>query len=264
MDIEKMLQGKGGYVFVSHSHLDIQGVRKIRNFLEKEGMEPILFYLRCMEGGDEQKLETLKKLIFDEIDAREFFLYVNSENAVASKWVQEELEYIRATRPQRMISIDLNENDGKIENKLSRLIRGMRVFISASARDRELANRLTNTLNAHDFRVYDADASLSVGELWSNSLSRNFESLAEEGCVIALLTGSSLKSQFVRYELQVAVEKNVPILPVLVGETSAILCMEELPMLRNFQLLMVSEVPTDEELEQVAQVALAMQSKLFE
>ena len=192
----------------------------------------------CYLAG--QKLETLKKLIFDEIDAREFFLYVNSENAATSKWVQEELEYIRSTRPQRMISIDLNESDGEIANKLFRLIRGMRVFISASARDRELVNRLTNTLNAHDFRVYDADASISVGELWSNSLSRNFESLAKEGCVIALLTESSLKSQFVRYELEAAVEKNVPILPVLVGETSAILCTEQLPMLRRLQLLTVS------------------------
>ena len=78
MNVEKLFEGKGGYVFVSHSHLDIEKVRKIRNFLESEGIEPILFYLRCMDGGDEQKIGALKKLICDEIDAREFFLYINT------------------------------------------------------------------------------------------------------------------------------------------------------------------------------------------
>ena len=69
MDIENLYKGKGGYVFVSHSHLDIEQVRKIRNFLEDSGMEPILFYLRSMDCEDKEKLKTLKRLIFDEIDA---------------------------------------------------------------------------------------------------------------------------------------------------------------------------------------------------
>ena len=64
MNIEKTFKGEGGYVFVSHSHVDVQDVRKIRNFLEQEGMEPILFYLRCMDGGTEEQIAMLKKLIF--------------------------------------------------------------------------------------------------------------------------------------------------------------------------------------------------------
>ena len=263
MDIEKLYQGKGGYVFVSHSHLDIQEVRKIRNFLEKEGMEPILFYLRCMDGGDEEKLASLKKLIFDEIDAREFFLYVGSKNAQASKWVQEELDYIRKTRPQRLVAIDLSETENFTTEKLARLVRGMRVFISSSARDRELVERVTNALKASDFRVYDTSSSLSPAFSWEASLSQNFTELSKEGCVIALLTENGVRSQFLKYELQSAVEKNVPILPVVFGEMPITFIMEEVPALRRIQCLVLSENPTDEEISSIAQCAMKMQERLF-
>lgn len=38
-------RGKGGCIFVLHSHDDIKKVRKVRNLLEEEGFEPLCFYL---------------------------------------------------------------------------------------------------------------------------------------------------------------------------------------------------------------------------
>ena len=64
---------KGGYIFLSHSHDDIDKVRKIRNHLEKDGFEPLCFYLKCLEDDSE-----IEDLIKREIDAREWFVFINS------------------------------------------------------------------------------------------------------------------------------------------------------------------------------------------
>ena len=42
---DKLNKSKGGYIFLSHSHDDIEKVRKLRNMLEDEGFEPLCFYL---------------------------------------------------------------------------------------------------------------------------------------------------------------------------------------------------------------------------
>ena len=83
-------KSEGGYVFISHAHKDIGAIRKIRNYLEDNGLEPICFYLRCLSDNDE-----ILDLIKREIDAREWFLLVDSENARQSKWVKTEVEYIK-------------------------------------------------------------------------------------------------------------------------------------------------------------------------
>ena len=38
----------GGWIFISHSHLDIDIVRRIRNKLEDRGFEPLMFFLKCI------------------------------------------------------------------------------------------------------------------------------------------------------------------------------------------------------------------------
>ena len=262
MNVEKLFEGKGGYVFVSHSHLDIEKVRRIRNFLEKEGVEPILFYLRCMDGQDEEKLASLKKLIFDEIDAREFFLYINSENAATSQWVQEELAYIRATRPGSIATVDLSDGDEITEQTLLRMVRGMRVFISASQYDKALVRRLTDALVKHDFRVYDAERSMAAGALWDESISHTITDLANEGFVIALITDSSIRSDFFVQELKAAFSDHVPVLPIVVGTYPIYFIPDELPELRRLSVLMLSDDPTDEEIAEVGREAAIMRNRI--
>lgn len=88
--------GKGGYIFLSHSHDDITKVRQIRNTLEENGFEPLCFYLKCLNDDSE-----IEDLIKREIDAREWFVFVNSENSRKSKWVTLEREYISKNQPQK-------------------------------------------------------------------------------------------------------------------------------------------------------------------
>ena len=70
---DKLNKTNGGYIFISHSHNDIEKVRKIRNLLEKDGFEPLCFYLKCLSNANE-----IEDLIKREIDAREWFIFVNS------------------------------------------------------------------------------------------------------------------------------------------------------------------------------------------
>lgn len=262
MNVENLFEGKGGYVFVSHSHLDIEKVRKIRNFLEDEGMEPILFYLRCMDGGDESKLDELKRLIFDEIDSREFFLYVKSDNAATSAWVQEELAYIRATHPDRITVIDISDDELENQETLSRMVRGMRVFISSSSRDRELTERISNALEKRDFRVYDVKNSIRGGDLWNESLENTMAHLSREGFVIALITEASIRSRFFTDELAYAVKNKVPILPVVAGNSYVLFeLMKTVPEIGRYQLENLSADPTDEEIEHVVKDAVEIQKR---
>ena len=57
------------YIFVSHSHKDINKVRLVRNYLEDRGAEPILFFLKSVTDDNE-----VEDLIKREIDARLWFL----------------------------------------------------------------------------------------------------------------------------------------------------------------------------------------------
>ena len=43
---------KGGWVFISHSHQDIDLVRKIRNHFERLGFEPLMFYLKFISDNN--------------------------------------------------------------------------------------------------------------------------------------------------------------------------------------------------------------------
>ena len=75
------------FIFISHSHRDLEKVRKIRNFLENNCSEPILFFLKSRDDEDE-----ITSLIKDEIDARIWFIYCDSQNARESRWVKKELD----------------------------------------------------------------------------------------------------------------------------------------------------------------------------
>ena len=112
--------GKGGYVFISHSHGDIVKVRRIRNAMEAEGYEPLCFYLKCLTDADE-----IEGLIKREIDARDWFVYVDSENARKSKWVKKERAYISQCPGKKIITVNL-DGDLQPESIASKVMNSMR------------------------------------------------------------------------------------------------------------------------------------------
>lgn len=63
--------------FLSHSTIDYDNVRRLRNLLVDNGFRPIMFYLRCLE--QKHKDDELKSLLIREIDARNRFILCNSK-----------------------------------------------------------------------------------------------------------------------------------------------------------------------------------------
>ena len=141
---DKLQKSEGGYLFLSHSHKDIRKVRKIRNILEREGFEPLCFYLKCLEEDEE-----IFNLITREIDAREWFVYLHSENAENSDWVTRERAYIDSTNRKKVINLDL-EDPYALVRITPEIIKNLRIFVSYSHRDRELAQRIIRQLSAFD------------------------------------------------------------------------------------------------------------------
>ena len=93
-----MLHRTGAWIFVSHSLGDILQVRRVRNSLEELGHYPLLFYLRSLADDSE-----IDGLIRREIEARNFFLLCDSENARVSRWVQAEVRIIKS-QPRKVFA----------------------------------------------------------------------------------------------------------------------------------------------------------------
>ena len=118
----------GGWIFISHSHLDIDIVRRIRNKLEDRGFEPLMFFLKCLNDDNE-----IESLIKREINEREWFIYVESDNAANSRCVKSEREYIAQLSGKKVFTIDIN---GDITQQIENITRQLKVFISYARKDR--------------------------------------------------------------------------------------------------------------------------------
>ncbi len=214
MKMDEMLKnGEGGYVFISHSHQDIKEVRKIRNVMEEHGFEPLCFYLRCLSDDDE-----IEGIIKREIDSREWFVYIDSANARKSKWVQKEREYIKNLGDKKILEIDLDCNDA--ESISDKIMKSMRVFVSYSIYDSELARRICNKFIERDLRVFYPDDSMPEGvyegEGFAARRFRELNSAALFGCVVVLFTKASIASEYIWKEMEFSCKNNARIIPVFV------------------------------------------------
>lgn len=198
---------EGGYAFLSHSHKDIEKVRQIRNYMETEGFEPLCFYLKCLEKDDE-----IFELIKREIDAREYFIYLNSENARNAEWVQRELEHAKATK-RHIFEIDLQDNLS-VKDLTDQILKRMRVFVSYSHRDLGLAKSIVDFLVSKDLQVYYDNMILQPGCSWAESINQ----AVTHGCFIPIITKYSLESESFLWELEHACMTGRSIVPVMVGE----------------------------------------------
>ncbi len=234
-EISKMFgNGEGGYVFISHSHQDIKKVREIRNALEKQGFEPLCFYLKCLTDDDE-----VEGLIKREIDAREVFVYLDSENARNSKWVQKEREYIQSVGSKTVRVIDLDKYDA--DDISRRIMDSMRVFLSYSHQDENLISKFRDKLIERNLKVF-SDNSAIIGLDWRENILKQLEVAADHGCVIVFISKNSINSSFVQAELEMAVQLNACIIPVFIDISP-----EELPEMYKFYLLNIQCIFVEED-----------------
>lgn len=201
----------GGFIFISHSHQDIEKVRKIRNAFEAEGYEPLCFYLKCLSDEDE-----IDGLIKREIDAREWFVFVNSPNARASRWVTREREYVKSLQGKQIVNIDL-ENESSPEKTAEKLARNLRVYIACDEKDREFAHRLKDALMARDFQVFFSDEDTPPEEHRTSSLEANIEQVEKSGCVAAIMGENRGESPAMKAEIKAAYKKGIRVIEVTPG-----------------------------------------------
>jgi hypothetical protein len=236
---------QGGWIFISHSHQDIQKVRRIRNRLEELGLEPLMFYLKCLTDENE-----IVELIKREIDERDWFVYADSANARSSKWVKTEREYIESLTGKNVFTIYL---DGNIEEQLAmveHISRQMKVFISYSHKDKELASRIRERLVERDLMVL-SDTEMSPGGLWAEQITDQIQDAARNGFVILLLTENSIHSRYVLNEIDMTVQAGGRIVPVLVGDTK--LTNDLLYYVGDIPAVRISEAHLDSELDSLVE-----------
>ena len=237
---EKLRKVKGGYIFLSHSHDDIEKVREIRNALEKNGFEPLCFYLKCLEDETE-----ISSLIKREIDAREWFVFADSENARKSRWVTMEREYITRTDRKKIITVNVNDTSA-VSAVLQKITHNLRIFLSYSQKDYPVAKRLREKLQKKDYLVYWDDDML-VGMNWVETIANQIYQASNEGCVIVLLSEASIQSSSVMREIFFACERGGNIIVVVLGNVTISPSIKML--LGTRPIFHLSEIPTEEEMD---------------
>lgn len=185
------------WVFVSHSVKDIESVRRVRNSMEERGANPILFYFK--QDVDDELLQTL---ISREIDARNFFVLCDSENARASAYVQWEAAYVAKLRHVKRATIDLAADWHEQDNKVDSLLRDATIFVSYAHSDGPLVKPFIEYLIDEDFALFDPSRDISLGADWRTAIQDAINDAGRTGHFLQFVTQKSLQSQWVSREFE--------------------------------------------------------------
>lgn len=149
-------------VFLSHSHKDIEKIRKIRDILEALNCDPLMFYLKCLDDNNSE----LEEFIMREISVRNVFLYCKSQNSEKSIWVQKELEFIRSIDESRLYTVDIDNNFeiGMISviNSLVELIKKNKVHLYCSKDKLKICRKIASQLRKKGYSVQILHPSLKT------------------------------------------------------------------------------------------------------
>ena len=199
----------GGWIFISHSHQDIDMVRRIRNRFESLGFEPVVFYLKSLTDEDE-----IEDLIKREIGAREWFVYVDSANARSSKWVRTERDYVASLTDKRIATINLDKN---VESQVDNIANQLKVFVSYSAKDRRIAELLKTALTKRELLVFSEDMTLMNGGPCSDRIEEAIRESARSGFCVVVVSKDSANSPWLLREVKSMAAHSSKIVPVYVG-----------------------------------------------
>ena len=205
----------GGSVFISHSHKDLPKVRQIRNLLEQRGLDPLCFYMQCLTDEDE-----IEDLLKREIDARDWFAFMESPNSRQSAWVRKEREYIQKSPDKRILYCKLHEDSP--EDIANRIIDRMTVYVCYSERNKEYGRFAAEALGSMDFRVYDrCNGKASLDDCFSqenlNQTEAAIREAANHGCFLYLMTKESSQARIMWKELEYASMYNACIAVAYMG-----------------------------------------------
>jgi hypothetical protein len=87
-----------------------------------------------------------------------------------------------------------------------------KVFISHSTDDQRLVVSLANLLSKYEMKVSVAEWYLTPGEPLTNKI---FKQINESDCVVVLLTENGMRSEWVKQEIAIALNKRKIIIPLV-------------------------------------------------
>lgn len=192
------------WIFVSHSTLDLEKVRLVRNEVEGSGGEPVLFFLKCLSDHDE-----IDDLVKREIEARNFFLLCDSKHAKASKWVQDEVEYVDSLPGKQVVSINLDSDWKKQLEGINKILRCATVFLSYAHSDTPLVTPVKLGLIANDYAVWDSSDEMQIGDSFIEQIELVLDRVTKFGYFIHFISRASLSSEWVKAELNRVVSTNL-------------------------------------------------------
>ncbi|OUO18397.1 hypothetical protein B5F90_10070 [Alistipes sp. An31A] len=193
------------YVFLSHSHLDYEKVRTVRNLLEQEGYRPLMFFLKCLEN--EKYEELTKTLIKEEIDSRQRFILCASEHAKTSDWVKFEINHIVSTnRPYEIIELDAPIEAQMLAVKNFK--RRSTVFISAPRQLDALVQMTIHALKKNDFQMFYDKYDLMEGADFASEIKQQLRKSSDNGYVLIFIDENLKENSFQYFEIQCAMKIN--------------------------------------------------------
>ena len=198
-----MVNNNGSWIFISHSSADMEKIRIIRNEFEKYGQNPLAFFLKCLNVDTEKNKKELFDLIQREIEARDWFVYCESESARQSVYVQMEREYVKKCKKVFIWRINLDNDIESIKKQVRDICCSIQVYIVSSHQDKNIYLPLIKDLKENDFSVWD-DESLSPGSNWEKSIHATIENIAREGFTLFLCTKNTIASPAIINELKTA------------------------------------------------------------
>jgi len=187
----------GAWIFVSHSHGDLEAVRRVRDELERLHANPLLFFLMCLTKDEE-----VDSLIKREISARNFFLLCDSPFARAAPWVKKEREFVLSLKDRKIHELDLDWPWERQRRVIHDTLRAATAFISYSVRDRARVRPYVDFLVANDLAVFEPLAATALtDDSWLDQLDTAIER-SLMGYFFAFLSLDWLRSVWARKEIE--------------------------------------------------------------
>ena len=132
----------------------------------------------------------------------------------------------------------------------------MKVFISHSQQDKELAKKVAASLESAGLEVWDAENEILPGDNWAEKVAR---ALRESEAMVVLLSKNALKSDWVRREIEYALgEKryNKRLISVLVGPTEKKLRKDIPWILKRLKMIELQDANKEEDIKQIAKAII--------
>jgi phosphopantetheine adenylyltransferase len=193
-------------IFVSHSSQDIMIARAVRNLLEDRDHEVILFHLKHLEQiEDEEKRDAeIKRILDEEVNARDWLILIDTENSRGSEWVEFEIERAREYKKDiykisgdRFKGYSRYQTEEILQPCIRSFSQSLRVFLSFDYKHKQknIADAIQGALNDKGIECFTGHRTSKDKDIFLEINERMGTVMEESGIFILIVTKETVKSQ---------------------------------------------------------------------